>query len=339
MREENDYICAMRWMRVTLLAMAALVRIYHSQGAAICERSVWVPLAVGLALAALFRHNGVFFSGMAILLLVVFYVRRWTRPVLFCLVTTVLLYGSLQWGLGSLLNVQAASKYPKQYGFIEAVGLPLTLMGAVYVRHPKEIPEDARAILEAIRPEAVWLERYEDGAFNEVKYSGLGPRFTDELIGGIPFEGWSKFAGTCWRTLSIDPSAATRAFVRLTDQVWSPLGGVREESLRFPLQKIGIHTDLTVWLKVLQVCAIPLLGVCAFVTWSLVVASLWAIWRRCKDVLLLALPMLCYNLGTMCFLSGKNMARFFFCNVFVAGLLVLCWRARNRSPRTDENMV
>lgn len=322
-----------------LLAMAALVRIYRSQGAVIGKCSVWGPLAVGLVLAALFRHNGILFSGMAILLLLVLYVRRWTRPVLVCVAAVMLLYGGCRWGLGCLLHVQPASKYEKQYAFVESAGLPLTLMGAVYVRHPDEVSPDARAILDSIRPREVWLERYQDGSFNVVKYAGLGTQYSDKVLAGVPFDGWGKFAGICWRTLSLDPTAAMRAFVCLTDQVWSPLGGVRADSLLFPLQKIGLRGDLTLWLKVLRVVAIPLLGVCACVTWCLVATFFWVMWRRKWNVLLLALPVLSYNFGTMCFLSGFNMMRFFFFNVLVAGLLFLCWRARNQSPRTTENMV
>lgn len=322
-----------------LLAMAALVRIYHSQGAAIGERSVWVPLAVGLVLAALFRHNGIFFSGMAVLLLLVLYVRRWTRYVLVCVTAVMLLYGGCRWGLGCLLHVQPASKYEKQYAFVEAAGLPLTLMGSVYVRHPDEVDDDARRVLDSIRPREVWLERYQDGSFNVVKYAGIGTQYSDKVLASVPFDGWGKFAGICWRTLSLDPAAAMRAFVCLTDQVWSPLGGVRADSLLFPLQKIGIRENLTVWLRMLQVVAIPLLGVCACVTWCLVATFFWAVWRRKWDVLLLALPVLSYNFGTMCFLSGFNMMRLFFFNVLVAGLLSLCWRTRKRLPRTTENMV
>lgn len=321
-----------------LMATAALVRIVRTQGDALMCRSVWMPLAVGLALAMLFRHNGVFFSGTALLLLLALYLRRWARPVLFCLTVTALLYGGLRWGLGGVMKVQPASQHMKQYVFIESAGLPLTLMGAVYVRHPDEVSPAARQIFDSIRPQEIWQKHYQDGSFNVVKHEGVS-QLSEEMVSRVHFEGWGPFFRVCWQTLSLDPGAAATAFVRLTDQVWSPLGGVHEESLRFPLRKIGLKGDLTIWLKILQVIAIPLLGVCACVTWCLVGMLIWAVWRRKWSMLLLALPVLCYNFGTMCFLSGFNMARLFFCNVFVAGLLVLCWRARNRSSRTDENMV
>ncbi len=313
-----------------LVVMASLVRIFRSKGEAICKRSVWVPLAVGIALASLFRHNGIFFTGIVVVLLLLLYVRRWARPVLLCFTTVVLLYGCLRCGLEGVLNIQPTSHHMKQYLFVESAGLPLTLMGAVYVRHPDDMPPDARAILDSIRPREVWLERYQDGSFNVVKYAGLGTQYSEEVRAGVPFEGWGKFVGTFWQTVLLDPAAAVRAFVRLTDQVWSPFGGVREERLKFPLQQIGVKGDLTVWLMVLQVVAIPLLGVCACVTWCMVAMFFWAVWRRKWGALLLALPVLCYNFGTMFFLSGFNEFRFFFYNVVISGLLFLCWKERKK---------
>ena len=64
----------------------------------------------------------------------------------------------------------------------------------------------------------------------------------------------------------------------------------------------------------------------------MLLVALWALRRRGVDVLALALPVLCYDLGTMLLLCGDD-ARFFQCSMAVC---IPCVLAMLYLPKTEE---
>lgn len=306
-----------------LMSVAALIPVVCRGAAALRELWVWCPLALGLALVSLFRHNGIFFSVPALALVVLLFARGERRGVIRLIVAVALLFGGLRFALPRCFDVRPASAHPEKYKFIESCGLPLSMMGVVYVKHPDDIPPGARALLESIAPREIWFGK-SNWSFNSVKHHGVA-RLPEERIAGYAFTGWKDFFADFWGTIKIDPRAAFGEALRVTGQVWNPAGHPREQ-FYFPLSKIGLPWQTVQKLvPLVSVLSIPLVGVVGVMTWFCLVGSVWLLKKRRSAGLALTLPLLGYNVGTMFFLSGFAVYRFFFCNVLVAIPLLICW--------------
>ena len=304
-----------------LVSVAALMPVVCRGAVALRELWVWCPLAQGLALASLFRHNGIFFSIPALVLVLVLCVRGERRGVVRFVVAFALLFGGLRFALPHCFDVRPASTHPEKYQFIESCGLPLSMMGAVYMKHPDDIPLGARSLLESIAPREVWFGK-RNWSFNSVKHHGVA-QLPEERIAGYAFTGWKGFAADFWGTVKVDPEAAIGEALRITGQVWNPAGHPREQ-FYFPLSKIGLSKQMVQKLvPVVFALSIPLFGVIGFVTWLCLFGSVWLLLKKRYEGLVLTLPILGYNVGTMFFLSGFAVYRFFFCNVLVGFLLLV----------------
>ena len=301
-----------------LLSLSATLRIIASQGEDLRKWSTVIVLSFGLSFACLVRHNGIFFSVPLLFMLIMKYFRH--GKLLRCMIGMLVLMTLFKVALPYIFYVSPASQHSKKYLFIESAGMPLTIMGAVYVKHPDEIPGEVAALLESIRPREIWLERYKLGSFNLVKHAGVS-RLSEETIAGIKFQGWMHFAKAFYGTVEVDPKTAISAFIALTEQVWNPFT-FQDEDIEFPLVKTGLWKYRGIILPIVRLMHIPILGMIPLVVLSLVCMSVMAVAMRRYNALVLSIPMLCYNFGTMMLLSGFNMQRLFFCNVLV-GLPVI----------------
>lgn len=301
--------------------VSVLLRIVFSRGECLENRVEPIVLGACLAGVYLIRHNGIFFAVPTVALLCFLYGRVYWKSAVNVLLLLTLIVFSFKVLLPRAFDVKPPSAHAKQYLFIEAAGMPLTMMGAVYVAHPDNIPEDAKKILESIRPRDVWLERYEMGSFNVVKHVGVG-KLSEETIGGIYFPGWLNFAKAFWGTVTVDIGHAFRAWCALTGQVWNPFE-VDVAKLQFPIVKTGLWEYRKFLIPILTVAYIPFLGVVPLSVIAFIVCLIWASVRRRWGGVLLSVPILVYDFCTMMLLSGHNMQRLFFCNVLLA--LPIIW--------------
>ena len=303
-----------------LLAIAATLRIMHSDGLDFRRWPTVVALVGGISIACLVRHNGILFAIPLLLVLCCKYVRKVKLDLAWPVVGILVVMGIVKLVIPCVVDVKPASQYSRQYFFIESAGVPLTMMGAVYVNHRDKMPRDAAEVLESIRPQEVWFDRYKLGTFNEVKYAGVA-KLTDERIAGIKFPGWPKFAKMFCETVAIDPKLALLALTKLTEQVWNPVA-FRSEDMAFPLMKTGMWTCRDYIIPVLGALHIPIFGLIPIIVWALIGLSIYSAVKQRYDALILTVPILCYDLGTMLLLSGFNMQRLFLCNI-LAGVPIL----------------
>lgn len=312
-----------------LVSVAALIPVVCHGAAALRKPWVWCPLAIGLALSSLFRHNGIFFSLPALMLIVVLFLRGECRGAIRLILAFALLFGGLKIVLPRCFDVRSASAHPEKYQFIESCGLPLSMMGAVYLRHPDAIPEGARTLLESIAPRDIWFGK-SNWSFNSVKHHGTA-QLSDERIAGYAFTGWKDFIAAFWGAVRVDPWTAMSEAIKVTGQVWNPAGHPREQ-FYFPLIKVGFSPKTAQRLvPVVSILSIPLVGVVGMMTWICIFVSVWLVLKKRYGWLVLMLPLLSYNIGTMFFLSGFAVYRFFFCNVLLlAPILVALTQMRQK---------
>ena len=304
----------------TLLSMAAVLRIIKSEGN---DLGVWptsIVLAVCISFACLVRHNGIFFAMPLIMALVIRYIRKSYIDIVRIGIFISIMLVLFKMIIPQFFDVKPASQHMKQYLFIESSGVPLTMMGAIYAKCPERVSEKAVVVLDSIRPREIWRERYKLGSFNEVKHAGVA-KLPEETIGGIVFPGWLEFAKIFYDTVKIDPKLAFSAWVALTEQVWNPFA-LDDKNLTCPLVKTGCWKYRAVIIPIVRFLSIPIFGIIPLSVLLVFVLSIRAVFLHRYDALMVAVPLLCYDLGTMMLLSGFNMQRLFFCNILL-GLLVI----------------
>lgn len=303
-----------------LWLLSLMIRLCSAKEEAFGSPGNLIQLPIAMALCCLMRHNGIFLVAPLWGLLLILFGKRYRKVLVIVIAASIALLVGFKKVSHRIIDIKPPSSHPEKYFFIESVGMPLTLMGAEYVAHYDLLSDDTKRMMESIRSREIWNERYELGTFNVVKHAGCG-KLSDEMIGEIYFPGWSNFAKMFFDTVSVDTPLAFKAWVRLTGQVWNPFD-FDVKKLEWPLVKVRLWKYRETIIPIARVLSVPLFGFIPLTFIALIILSFRSIWKRDFMQLLLTIPIFCYDIGTMMFLSGFNMQRFFFCNILVIATIL-----------------
>jgi len=219
----------------------------------------------------------------------------------------------------------------------EAVGLPMTVLCDIRQREMDKLDEETMAFLATLAPNEAWQNTYTLHSYNSIKFT-----YERELIKHTPL---ADILSMSARSALAAPRTAFEAVNGLTDIVWDITGNdegyrhVRNSGdipeLQFKSERLNRLGSLASKVFEWPMELLPLrwltrnIGVQMLL---LLLVTLWALRRRGCDVLILALPTLLYNLGTMLLLCGND-ARFFHFSMTVslAAILALLYL-----PKEDE---
>ena len=309
------------------------IHILETRGAWLRCRWHLLSMSMLLFLASFLRHNGFFFT-LPLAVLLPFSVARKNVSRVFSLLACSLLlsvgYLVLRWHLTDLGTIVV--NRPAQ-GFSEAVGLPMSILSECYVRHPEKVPSDVAAFLGSLGDRDFWEDHYA-GDFNSVKFActrkGLDTRERIEKLGR------SRFFDMLARTIRANPSSSVKVFLRITAIAWDPFpeditGCVCLTNQRIP---IGADIDLFQTLLARSPAGPLLLAPGAYLLYIVLVFSC-GVFRLGLSCCFLALPFLCYQFGTMLFLSGHDY-RFFFITVLSGGAVCLAMLTRRENMNPSE---
>lgn len=276
-----------------------------------------------LATATLFRYNGILFTGMFIVILVFFLKpRKWV-------VTLAVFIASYALVQGPLVKVIDADI--KDTELIQIVGMPMSIIGNVTKETPELLDEETRDFVYNIAPADVWETRYMRGNFNLMKYGGI---YNPDTIENSDFFTISAMALRC---AIVSPQAALESFFSLTDFVY---GFDTQDKAdidickRFILDNdLGITyhgseklaSVLDLYYKVVKLSGLNIFRKLGFMIFMIIAVLLAKTSLSSKDkrrMILVAIPILIYDLGTMMLLSGHD-SRFFFLNFTICPLVTL----------------
>lgn len=210
----------------------------------------------------------------------------------------------------------------------EMVGLPMTVLGDTKQREPDKLDAETSAFLATLASEEAWQNTYTLHSYNSIKFT-----YERELIKNTPL---SDILSMALRSAAAAPRTAFEAVNGLTDLVWDVTG--QDEGYRL-VRNSGDIAELqfkSEWLnrlgeKLSKAFELPMqLAPLRWLTCNigvqlllLLLTTLWALYRRGVRALVLALPTLLYNLGTMLLLCGND-ARFFHFSMTVSLAAILC---------------
>jgi len=175
-------------------------------------------------------------------------------------------------------------KYPHNT-YVESVGIPMTIMGDVLIKNPDTLSSETKSFLNTIATDEEWHSVYSLGKYNSIKW----PFSAFDVIETIPV---NQFIKMTLHTIRNARPEAFHAFCDVTAIVW----------------KLYLFTNLsknTGW-----------------ITLALLFAGIFALSKKGSTALLLVIPSLMYNLGTMLLLCGNDI-RFFHFNVVITLPFVL----------------
>ncbi len=291
-----------------ILLTAQGVNVYYSRGGWL--RSWRNAAAFGLALAftTMVRHNAFFFT-LPLLLMVLFTCRRQLR---FTLTAAAVLITALALVWGPLYAALPIT-YPNNT-VEEAIGIPMTVLCDVRAQNPDALDAETLAFTNAMADETSW-ESYQLHNYNSIKFG--------TARGVVSHATLTQILRMTVNTIKADPAAAFAAVNGVTDLVW---GLDNEGDANITVRNSGHlptvpkydgrlnHIGAALKALITAPFSLNLLGWYfgnIGVSFALMlVFALRALRRSGTRALLLCLPVLIYNLGTMCLLCGKD-ARFF----------------------------
>ncbi len=312
-----------------LVVAAQTVQMLHTRGAWLKRPRNAVCFGLTLAAATLLRHNAIL----------------WTLPLLICallcfpwgrrgaalaagvtVLTLVLVRGPLYGALDVV--------YPDNTTE-ESVGIPMTILWDVRAQAPEVLDDETSAFLASLAEGGKWEDIYQLHRYNSIKFT-----YDRELIASRSVTDILSMAG---RAALAEPRLAFETVNAVTGLVWDVTGqnrGYETVSNSGDLPLYGRATLNRLGQAALAVIDAPLAW--TPVRWLtenigaqlliLLLVALWALRRRGVDVLALALPVLCYDLGTMLLLCGDDL-RFFQCSMAVC---IPCMLAMLYLPMIEE---
>lgn len=319
-------------MTLGVLALAIQsVQILHTRGEWLKKPLHAVLMGLALAYTTLLRVNALFFTVPFALCVLLAYRTCWKKTAV-SIGTMALAIALVQGPVFGALDVV----YPRNT-LEESIGLPMTILCDVRKAEPQKLDMETRLFLNELASSKTWQETYVMHNYNSIKFT-----FPRELIAQ---RSAGELLGMAARAAQNAPRTAFEAFNGLTDLVWDltgkgegylTIGNSGEiDSARYPNATLNALGS-----RICRLWEVPMAwGVLKWLTENigvqlalLLVVTLWALYRHGAQVLLMALPTLFYDLGTMLLLAGND-ARFFQFSLTIA---LPCILALLFLPRTKE---
>lgn len=320
-----------------LLLTSFSIHVFMTNGKWLNTAFTTAAVIIVVALTTLFRHNAILFTAPSLLAMMLWTHRKKAATV--C-VAVLLLFAVVKGPVYSLVNVKAASQRQ-----VETLGLPMTVIGAVVHDHPEVLSDEAEKFVYSVAPKEVWQEKYVYGDYNVVKRD---PR-TDNTV--IEQYGASAVISIMVQCFKSAPRTAMRGLICLTDPIYSlthlnyeyvfpyvtdndiGIAGHGIESLQTAARYYG---NAGKWFPHLFGC----LGLIHLVILAVSLAYLRENRLKNRKAFLFALPVFCYNFGTMLLLTGsKDTRRFFYYTFLLFPLMLVFYLGRQESSNLTDTQT
>ena len=292
-----------------LILTAQAVEILFSKGQWLKKPLHAVSMGAALAYTTLLRVNALFWT-VPFLICAFFAFRISRKQALAAAAVMIALIALVNGPLYGALDVV----YPDNT-VEESIGVPMTVLCDIKRVEPNRLTREANLFLLRLANRKVWDETYVLHNYNSIKFTFPREMIAEKTGGEIV----RMAVQSGWRA----PRTAFKAVNGLTDLVWGVTGegeGYTEvgnsghiEEARYGSEKLNEVGGAFSRLINLPLSWGPLKWLTQNIGAQqllLLLVTLWALYRHGPRVLILAVPTLLYNLGTMCLLASND-ARFF----------------------------
>lgn len=291
----------------TTLLIGYYIQIICTKGEWLYKKYNLIMFSAITIIAMYMRHNAILFV-FPLLLIVLFYGlsehRKRITVVILC--TVFFLFVKFVY---AYLDVEKPTRRTQ-----EVIGLPLTIWCQVMQDAPEALPEGTREAMYEMASKAAY-ESYA-GEFNSIKWSG---EVNLQRVDQTTFKEVFKYTWQCFRYA---PESSIKAVAKLTSLVWSMDGDDEPITLFVRENSWGIESEPRLRAKIFleQIKSFftsgigsILFGSIGMISLAMVSTSLFLLHKHCASMVH-AIPMICYNFGTMLLLNGRDY-RFFLYNL------------------------
>jgi hypothetical protein len=287
-----------------------MINIFLSKGEYLSKFKNIFFFAIIVALTTVVRHNGFFFTMPLLFLVFVFYIRK-NFKVLYACVLSLLFVFLIKVPLYSTLKIT----YPNNT-YVEAIGVPMTIMCDLYKRSPEHVPTEVKLFLENSFGTEKW-NNYVLANYNSIKFTRNN---LENTIKDVPIEDFAKMTIS---SIKAAPKTAFLSFVGLTDFIWG-FTLAKYSYISYPLSQMPIFYYF-----------INRLGVIMMLFLFVGLLSLSS--KNGVLSLILIVPSVVHNALTMLLLCGED-HRFFHFNVVITFPLIIALLIckNNKQPKQNE---
>lgn len=317
-------------LTITLIVLTGqMMNIYFTNGEWIEKRTHIILIAITLALGSIFRHNAVLYTGVFILIMA-YQCKKQLKSILKIIMAVIVLLIVIRGPLYSYYNVAEPGARP-----LEVLGFPMTVLGNVISQDKDALSEETKDFLYAIASQKEWENIYEVGNFNSIKRE-MEPGSAIESV--IPEYGIRNVLRSMMEAIIKSKKFSAEAIWKLTDMVWDVGNEVDYYILPdfpedFPVENVrysGIERMKQIEDKLVYLSTRSIFGVLfwniGLIMFAILAFSLCFLrQRKCRNVLIF-LPLLIYNIGTMFLLTGNDVRFFHFNFVIICPLFFIALR-------------
>lgn len=306
--------------------------IYFTNGKWIEKRSHLILFSSAIALATLFRHNGILFS-LPLLLAIIFFIpkKKWVVLTILSITCILCIKGPVYY----FFDVSRP-----RYHTIEIAGFPLSIITHV----AKECPEcldsqTSNFIKRMVQPLPSWKKYQKTSGFNSIKWKGIDAKVIEEA-GTVNI---IKMATKCFFAA---PRHSAIAILDLTSQVYTINTGTNIGTYIDP-NSYGIQKDNNLFFEhlneryriffeysklnsIFSCIGTTLILMFCFITFKSNLTNKQHLRR-----LFLCLPIIIYVFGTMLLLSGPDIRFFFATQLVWPGIIIICIKENKEQPGTQ----
>lgn len=316
---------------VALFIATSVFNIYFSKSEYLKTTRNLVLFVIMLALCTIFRHNAILYTLFVIIGVWSYSGRKLGARI--ALLTLVLIIG-VKGPLYIALGVHYAGKRNA-----EIMGVPLTIMANVAKEGTDGLSQPAIDFIFSIATEEQYKEYYITGNFNSIKWNGVDLSIVEQTgIIDILF-----MTGEC---IVKQPVSSAKAFFTLTDMVYA-LGGKNDYEI-FPKvaennygieyrgnqELVKLLDNYKLVFKNTPLKFFTYIGSTVFLMLAFILGRCSFFRKSDWKKILLCIPILIYDFGTMLLLTGLDL-RFFFVSFLVCPIVILIALDEQNVERQD----
>lgn len=303
---------------LALFIAACVFNIYFSKSGWLEKPQNLFVFGLALVLCTIFRHNAILYT-LPVVVAVCFYSGRvlGSRLALFALVWLIVVRGPVY----SAFEVEKPAER-----HTETMGVPLTIMANVAKERTDGLSRKTVDFLFSIATKERY-EKYVLGNFNSIKWIGINTDIVEQT-------GIMDILSMCWECILKYPVYSAKAFFALTDMVYALDGeiegdvspGIERNDYGIEYKGIGALAVLLDNLK-WTFDSSPLryfryIGSTVFLMLAFILGRCSLSQKSGWQKILLCIPILIYDFGTMLLLTGPD-SRFFFASFLVCPIVLL----------------
>ncbi len=309
----------------SMVLMTYTLHIFFTKGKWMNKKLNVVLFSVFAVLAVIFRHNAILLI-LPLFIAVMFYIEKKQR--IWITALFILLFIIIKIPLYTVMQVKSAEKR-----CVEMAGMPMTIIANVVKEKPEVLDDELKAFAYSIAPQDAWDE-YQCGNFNSIKWSKNGKKFNLEVLDDVGIFNVCRLAVKC---IVIEPTSSLKAAAVLFNRVvavdgnvdWHQYTETADNSVGIEKSGGGIIDDLFIsYADIIMSTVFKYLFYFTGVINLIILAAVMAKMKFSKHwkKILLCIPLLIHNWGTMLLLSGIDF-RFFIVSFFIfPSVLLLIFR-------------